>query len=234
MLFNRGFHVCDVVIVHVEGPDVHAPRPEQAFDIVRKNSVAAKADQGFFGFEPVAPVIKPILLQTHNGNVINFTLMVNSRRFWLMKSEPYVFSITDLEASPGKTARWDGVRNFQARNFLRDQIKKGDGVLFYHSSVSPPGIAGEAVVEREGYPDPTAFDRKSEYHDPKSVAEKPTWYSVNVRFVRRCRELITLDRLKTLPALSEMLVLRRGSRLSVQPVTDAEWQAVLRLREWHR
>lgn len=160
-----------------------------------------------------------------------------------MKSEPDEYSIDDLRDAGGRGAPWDGVRNYQARNFLRDKIKPGDGVLFYHSSCETPGIAGEAVVARGGYPDPTAFDPKSKYFDPKSAPEKPArpndtersgaaWYAVDVRFVRACRTVITLDRLRRIPALKNMLVLRRGQRLSVQPVTAAEWAVVIQLPEW--
>lgn len=158
--------------------------------------------------------------------------MTRAKKFWLMKSEPDDCSIGDLRAAKGQTVSWDGVRNYQARNFLRDGIKPGDGVLFYHSSVVPPGIAGEAVVVREGYPDPTAFEPHSEHYDPKSNPAKPTWYMVDVKFVRACRELITLDRLRSMPALNTMMVLRRGTRLSVQPVTPAEWGLIRKLPEW--
>jgi predicted RNA-binding protein with PUA-like domain len=158
--------------------------------------------------------------------------MARVRRFWLMKSEPEVFSIEDLRRAKDRTTCWDGVRNYQARNFLRDDVKAGDGVLFYHSSAKPPGVAGEAVVVRDGYPDFTAFDPDDPHHDPKSDPADPTWYMVDVRFVRACKELITLDRLKAIPALRSMAVLRRGMRLSVQPVTDREWGVVTALPEW--
>lgn len=158
--------------------------------------------------------------------------MAGARRFWLMKSEPDVFSIDDLRRAPSQTTYWDGVRNYQARNLLRDEIRRGDGVLFYHSSAEPPGIAGEAVVVREGYPDPTAFDPSDPHYDPKSDPKRPTWYMVDVRFVRACRTLIPLDRLRAIPALRNMLVVRRGIRLSVQPVTPTEWDVILALSEW--
>lgn len=154
------------------------------------------------------------------------------RRYWLMKSEPDVFSIDDLRRAPGRTTCWDGVRNYQARNFLRDDFSVGDGVLYYHSDADPPGIAGEAVVTRAGYPDPTAFDRRDVHYDPKSDPARPTWYAVDVTYVRSCRLLITLARLRQVKALRSMLVLRRGMRLSVQPVTAAEWRAMMRLPEW--
>ncbi len=170
-----------------------------------------------------------------------------------MKSEPEAFSIEDLRRAEGHTTCWDGVRNYQARNLLRDEIAVGDGVLFYHSSADPPGVAGEAVVVappcartppapwpapvgagriRAGYPDTTAFDPNDHHYDPKSDAKDPTWYMVDVAFVRACRSLITLDRLRTIAALRAMMVVRRGMRLSVQPVTAEEWKTVLALPEW--
>ena len=158
--------------------------------------------------------------------------MAAARKFWLMKSEPDVFSIEDLRRAPRQTTCWDGVRNYQARNLLRDEIRRGDGVLFYHSSADPPGVAGEAVVVREGYPDPTAFDPDDHHFDPKSDRHHPTWYMVDVRFVRTARQLITLDRLKSIRALSTMLVVRRGIRLSVQPVAPREWDVIMTLPEW--
>jgi predicted RNA-binding protein with PUA-like domain len=158
--------------------------------------------------------------------------MAPNRRFWLMKSEPGVFSIDDLRRAKDQTTCWDGVRNFQARNLLRDDVKIGDGVLYYHSNTQPPGIAGEAVVVRDGYPDFTAFDPGDPHYDPKSDSSRPTWYMVDVRFVRACKALISLDRLRSIPALKSMVVLRRGMRLSVQPVTAREWSTVAALPEW--
>jgi predicted RNA-binding protein with PUA-like domain len=155
-----------------------------------------------------------------------------ARKFWLMKSEPDVFSIDDLRRAARQTTCWDGVRNYQARNMLRDEIRRGDGVLFYHSSVDPPGVAGEAVVVREGYPDITAFDPSDPHYDAKSDPTRPTWYMVDIRFVRASHTLITLDRLKAMPPLRDMLVVRRGIRLSVQPVTPGEWNVITALPEW--
>jgi predicted RNA-binding protein with PUA-like domain len=146
-----------------------------------------------------------------------------------MKSEPNVFSIDDLRKSKNQTTCWDGVRNYQARNFLRDEIKVGDGALFYHSDVEPIGIAGEAVVVRGGYPDYTAFDPKDVHFDPKSDPKHPTWYRVDVKFVRACKEVVTLKRLKEIPALKKMMVVQRGMRLSVQPVTPEEWHVIMKL-----
>ena len=151
------------------------------------------------------------------------------KRFWLMKSEPNAFSIEDLKAC--RVTYWDGVRNYQARNFMRNEMKAGDGVLFYHSNANPSGIAGLAEVIREGYPDFTAFSPHEKHYDPKSDPAHPTWYMVDVKFARACRLLIPLGRLKTLPGLENMVLLRR-SRLSVQPVTLKEWKAILGLPEW--
>ena len=148
--------------------------------------------------------------------------------YWLFKSEPSSFSLDDLRNRPDATEHWDGVRNFQARNFLRDQIKVGDKVLFYHSNIAEPGVVGLAEVVREGYPDFTAFDPASKYFDPRSNPEKPTWFMVDVRFVRELPRPVTLAELKTVPELSEMALLNR-SRLSVQPVRKEEWDRIMRL-----
>lgn len=151
------------------------------------------------------------------------------RNYWLMKTEPDVFSWDSLEASPRHTTMWDGVRNYQARNFLRDAMKVGDGVLFYHSRQEPMAIVGIARVTREGYPDPTQFDASAKYWDPRSLPEAPRWYTVDVQAVRRFTQPLTLPRLREEPKLKGMLLLRKGQRLSVQPVKPAEWKAVLRL-----
>jgi predicted RNA-binding protein with PUA-like domain len=148
-----------------------------------------------------------------------------AKRCWLMKSEPSVFSIDDL--AKVKRTSWDGVRNYQARNLLRDDVKVGDDVLFYHSSADPAGVAGLARIARAAYPDPTQFDAKSEYHDPKATRDAPPWVVVDVEFVRKLPRVVTLAELKANPALKDMVVTRRGSRLSVQPVTPAEFAAVL-------
>lgn len=152
------------------------------------------------------------------------------KRYWLMKSEPTVFSIDDLKKS--KTTYWSGVRNYQARNLMRDQMKPGDGVLFYHSNVEPVGIAGAAEVVKEGYPDHTAWDPKDRYYDPKSLPEKPIWYMVDIRFVKACHPIISLKQIKKIPGLKKMGVVQRGSRLSVQPVLPDEWKVVMALPEW--
>ena len=138
--------------------------------------------------------------------------------YWLFKSEPSCYAFADLLASPDQTTGWDGVRNFQARNFLRDEIKAGDGVLFYHSSADPPAIAGIAEVVRAGHPDPTAFDPKADHYDPKSDPADPTWYQVAIRAVRAIDPPLGLPLLRTVSALAGMELLRKGSRLSIQPV----------------
>jgi len=152
-----------------------------------------------------------------------------SRRYWLMKSEPSAFSIQDLKASPDGTACWDGVRNYQARNLLRDEVQPGDGVLFYHSNIKTPAIVGIARVVRGGYQDHTAQDPNSDHYDPKATDENPIWYMVDVQFVRELETPMTRDDLKRAPALADMEVLKKGNRLSVQPVTESEWQTILKL-----
>lgn len=152
-----------------------------------------------------------------------------ARRYWLMKSEPDCFSFADLEKSNNSIAGWDGVRNYQARNFLRDDLAVGDGVLFYHSNIPEPAIVGLARVVRKGYPDLTAFDPRQPHFDPRSRAEQPTWYQVDVQAVAACPFPLTRQALQLHPVLSGMDVLRRGNRLSVQPVRLEEWQAVLEL-----
>lgn len=146
-------------------------------------------------------------------------------RYWLMKSEPEVFSIHDLARAPRKTTAWEGVRNYQARNFLR-AMKNGDRALFYHSNTEPPGVAGIVEIVREAYPDPTAWDPRSDYHDPKASPGNPVWSMVDVKLVRIFPRLIPLEELRSLKALAGMELLRRGSRLSVTPVTPAEFRAI--------
>ena len=151
-----------------------------------------------------------------------------ARRYWLMKSEPEVFSIHDLAKAPKQTTSWDGVRNYQARNFLRDEVKAGDGVLFYHSNADPPAVAGTATVVREGYPDATQFDRKSNHHDPDASPEAPRWYVVDIKFESTFDRPVPLDELREHPGLANMVLLKR-SRLSVQPVTPDEWKVITKL-----
>jgi len=148
-------------------------------------------------------------------------------KYWLMKSEPDEFSIDDLAKAPKKTTAWFGVRNYQARNFMRDHMRVGDGVLFYHSSCPEPGIAGIAQVASAPYPDATQFDSRSEYYDAASKREAPRWMLVDVKLVKKT-PLLALDEMRTMPALADMVTLRRGNRLSITPVTAAEWKAVLK------
>ena len=149
--------------------------------------------------------------------------------YWLMKSEPNEFSIDDLAQRPRKTEPWDGVRNYQARNMMRDQMKRGDRVFFYHSNCAEPGIVGIAEVVREGYPDHTAFEPADAHYDPKSDPQNPRWYMVDVKFVRKLARTITLSELKDDHALEDMPLVRRGNRLSVMPVTESQWNHILRL-----
>ncbi len=151
--------------------------------------------------------------------------------YWLVKSEPESFSIDDLAKAPKKTTFWNGVRNYQARNTLRDGMKLGDQVLFYHSNAAPPCIVGLAKVVKEGYQDFTALDPKSDYYDPKETEESPRWFMVDLQFVKKFKQPLGLDQLRKVKALGKMELLRKGSRLSVQPVTKAEFEAVLELTE---
>jgi predicted RNA-binding protein with PUA-like domain len=150
-------------------------------------------------------------------------------RYWLMKSEPAVFGIDHLKAMPGQTDHWDGVRNYQARNMMRDEMQVGDRVFFYHSNTKEPGIVGIMEVVRAGYPDHTAWDPASKYYDPKSTPDDPRWYMVDVTFARRLARTITLAELKQDPALAELPLVRRGNRLSIMPVTEAQWHHILSL-----
>ncbi len=151
-----------------------------------------------------------------------------ARRYWLLKSDPDEFGLEELENSPGQTTEWDGVRNYQARSFLRSEMRVGDGVLFYHSQSKPPAVVATAKVVRSGYPDPTQFDRRSKYHDPRSPDSNPRWYAVDIRLERKLARQVTLPEMRETPGLEEMALLRRG-RLSVQPVTADEWKIILRL-----
>ncbi|NVJ59133.1 MAG: EVE domain-containing protein [Gammaproteobacteria bacterium] len=151
--------------------------------------------------------------------------------YWLMKSEPDVFSIDDLANRPQKVEQWDGVRNYQARNFLRDQMKKGDSVLFYHSSCKTPAVVGIAEVIKEGYPDHTASNPESDYYDPKSTPDNPRWYMVDIRYVRHLEKPVTLSQMKANQSLinNELPLIQKGSRLSVMPITKEQWQIILSL-----
>ncbi len=150
---------------------------------------------------------------------------MTSRRYWLFKTEPESYSIDDLQRD-GSTF-WDGVRNYQARNMLRDDIKPGDGVLFYHSNAEPPAVAGTASVTREGYPDHTQFEAGHRKFDPASKPDAPRWYMVDIAFDQKFAQPLTLESLRGIEALQGMELLRKGSRLSVQPVTETEWKTVL-------
>jgi predicted RNA-binding protein with PUA-like domain len=148
-------------------------------------------------------------------------------RYWLMKSEPDECSIDDALAAPDRRTPWSGVRNYQARNFMRDAMRAGDGVLFYHSSCAEPGVAGIAEVASAAYPDATQFDRSSPYYDPKSKKEAPRWFNVDVRALRKTR-LVSLAEMRKAKALAGMWLLRPGSRLSITPVTPAQWNTITR------
>lgn len=154
--------------------------------------------------------------------------MPQDRQYWLVKSEPSTFSIDDLRAARGQTTCWDGVRNYQARNYMR-RMKVGDRVLFYHSNADPPAIVGMAEVTRTAYPDPTAFDQADPHYDPRSSPAKPVWDMVDIRLVRVLPRPLPLDRLRKEPRLRQMELLRKGSRLSVQPVRPAEWRVIEQL-----
>jgi predicted RNA-binding protein with PUA-like domain len=150
-------------------------------------------------------------------------------KHWLMKSEPDVFGIDHLARQPRGRSSWDGVRNYQVRNMLRDEMRPGDLALFYHSSCAEPGVAGTMQIVSAGYPDASAFDRRSPYHDPGSTRAAPRWYSVDVELQQRFGRVITLPELRAVKALAGLAILRRGNRLSVTPVTAAEWKAILKL-----
>ena len=152
-----------------------------------------------------------------------------AKKYWLMKSEPDTYSFDDLKKEPKQTASWEGVRNYQARNYMRDEMRVGDGVLFYHSSCKEPGIVGVAEVCREAYPDFTAWDKKSNYYDPKSTEENPRWFMVDIKYKKPFARLITLKEIKNLPKLKDMKVVQKGQRLSVQPVTKGEFEAILKI-----
>ncbi len=151
--------------------------------------------------------------------------------YWLMKSEPDAFSIDDLKSRPKKTEHWDGVRNYQVRNMMRDQMKKGDLAFFYHSSCKVPAIVGIVEIVKEGYPDHTAFDPESKYYDPKSDPDNPRWFMVDVKFHRKLKQPISLQALKQQPFLveSDLALIRKGSRLSILPITPAQWEYILSL-----
>lgn len=149
--------------------------------------------------------------------------------YWLFKSEPDVFGIDHLKDMPAQTEHWDGIRNYQARNMLRDDVKPGDLVFFYHSNCKEPAIVGIMEVTRKGYPDHTAFDPEQHYYDPKSDPENPRWYMVDIKYVRELARPVTLQELKQLPQLEDMPLVRRGNRLSIMPVNKEHWDLILEL-----
>ena len=148
-----------------------------------------------------------------------------------MKTEPDVYSIDDLANEKNKTTCWDGVRNYQARNFMRDDMKLGDQVFVYHSNAKPPGIVGIATIAKESYVDHTAFDKNDKHYDPKSKEENPRWFMVDIKLERKFKELISLDFLRTVASLEGMELLRKGSRLSVQPVTKKQFNAIVKIAD---
>ena len=152
-----------------------------------------------------------------------------AKRFWLMKSEPSTYSIYDLKRD--KTTLWEGIRNYQARNFMMNEMKLGDQILFYHSNAEPPAVVGLAVVNSAAVPDPTQFDPKSKYHDPKAADDRPIWYCVGIEFQKIFNRPLPLSKLREQSELSKMALLQRGQRLSVQSVTESEFQIILQLAE---
>jgi len=155
--------------------------------------------------------------------------MAAAAKYWLLKTEPESFSIQDLATAPKKTTCWDGVRNYQARNFMRDEMKRGDRVLLYHSSTDSPAIVGTATIVREAYPDPTAWDKNDHHYDPGCTPENPRWCMVDIRLEQIFKEPLPLSQLRGVASLKEMELLRKGSRLSVQPVRKTEFETVLKL-----
>jgi predicted RNA-binding protein with PUA-like domain len=153
-----------------------------------------------------------------------------AHQYWLMKSEPSEFSLDDLKKRPNRTEPWDGVRNYQARNFMRDDMQVGDRVLFYHSGRNP-AVAGTARVVTEGYPDPTSWDRRSKHFDPRSTPDKPVWYMVDIQLEKAFNRPLPLADLRNIPALKDMILLRKGNRLSVMPVTASEFHTIVKMAE---
>ncbi len=154
-----------------------------------------------------------------------------AKRYWLFKSEPGAFSIDDLAGSKNKTTYWDGVRNYQARNYLRDEMKKGDGVLFYHSNTEPNAIVGECEIVKEGYPDHTQFDPDSGHYFPSSDPNNPIWFMVDIKLVKKFETPVTLQNVKENPKLKNMKLIQKGNRLSVMPITKDEWDEVRKMAE---
>ena len=152
-------------------------------------------------------------------------------QYWLMKSEPLTYGIDDLKRAPKGIDYWDGVRNYQANNYMRRDMKKGDMALFYHSNTRPPGVAGLIQVVREGYPDHTAFDKTSKYYDPRSTPDRPRWMMVDIKFKRKFSELIPLTELRSEKALKKMQILKKGSRLSITPLTKSEFDHIMEMAD---
>lgn len=172
--------------------------------------------------------MRPIGYHSRSPTQLNAGGIDRTMKYWLIKSEPEEFSIDDLRKCPGKRDRWDGVRNYQARNMMRDEMKVGDPVFFYHSNCDVPGIVGIAEVVREGYPDMSAFDPNDKHYDPKSDPDNPRWIHVDVGFVRKLKRTISLAELKERASeLGDFALTRRGNRLSVMPVTKEQWDRIL-------
>lgn len=150
-----------------------------------------------------------------------------AKKYWLLKSEPSVFSIDDLIKAPCQTTHWEGVRNYQARNMIHDEMQVGDLAFFYHSNATPPGIVGTVEIVKAAYPDDTQFEPQSHYYDPKATRNNPRWWRVDVKFKHKFKEIIPLELLKTIPTLSDMSLVQKGNRLSVMRVTEKEWEAIL-------
>lgn len=163
-----------------------------------------------------------------NGSFPFLSLPDANMKYWLMKTEPDVYSISDLAADKNQTTHWDGVRNYQARNFMRDEMKLGDRVLVYHSNANPPGVAGVAKVVKESYPDFTSWDPNDKHYDEKSSEESPRWFMVDIQLERQFADVISLSDLRELKGLEEMELLRKGSRLSVQPVRKKEFERIIK------
>jgi predicted RNA-binding protein with PUA-like domain len=152
-----------------------------------------------------------------------------AKKYWLFKSEPKEFSIDDLAKSVGKRTYWDGVRNYQARNFIRDEMRKGDGVLFYHSNADPLAVAGYCEIVKEAYPDHTQFDPDHKHFDPTSLKKEPRWYMVDIKFIEKFKNPVTLKQIKNNSKLKDFRLIQRGNRLSVMPVTKDEWDEILKM-----
>lgn len=148
-------------------------------------------------------------------------------QYWLIKSEPGTYSIDDLASEPKQTTYWEGVRNFQARNMMRDRMRQGEKAIFYHSSCKPPGAVGIVEIVKEAYPDDDAFDPQSEYYDPKSTPDNPRWYRIDIKLVNKFPRMVTLDELKARDELADMALVKKGNRLSIMPVTAEQWEVIM-------